>query len=80
MSKRVKVENLEQGKVRLTISVSAEEFDNALDKAFEKVVKEVKVDGEVVKITPIEFKILKLLLIKFFYVCFSSLFFLHKKI
>lgn len=45
MSKRVKVENLEQGKVRLTISVSAEEFDNALDKAFEKVVKEVKVDG-----------------------------------
>ena len=45
MSKRVKVENLEQGKVRLTISVSAEEFDNALDKAFEKAVKEVKVDG-----------------------------------
>lgn len=41
----VKVEKLSENRVKLAITVSAEEFDVALDKAFEKVVKEVKVDG-----------------------------------
>ena len=42
---RVSVEKLEAGKVRLTVKVSAEEFDLALDHAFQKVVKEVNVPG-----------------------------------
>ena len=37
--------NLERLSVKLTVEVSAEEFDKALDLAFEKVVKEVKADG-----------------------------------
>lgn len=41
----VKVENLSSSKVKLTISVTAEQFDEALNKAFTKVVKDVKVDG-----------------------------------
>lgn len=41
----VKVEKLSENSVKLTITVSSEEFDAALDKAFEVVVKEVKVDG-----------------------------------
>lgn len=41
----VNVEKLSENRVKLTITVSAEEFDAALDKAFEKVVKDVKVDG-----------------------------------
>lgn len=42
---RVSVKKLSDTKVELTINISAEEFDIALDKAFDKVVKEVKVDG-----------------------------------
>lgn len=41
----VKVEKLSENRVKLIVTVSAEDFDIALDKAFEKVVKEVKVDG-----------------------------------
>lgn len=40
-----KLERLSENSVKLTVEVSAEEFDKALDKAFEKVVKEVKADG-----------------------------------
>lgn len=40
-----KVENLSECSVKLTVKVSKEEWANALDKAFQKVVKEVKVDG-----------------------------------
>lgn len=40
-----KVENLTECSVKLTVKVSKEEWANALDKAFQKVVKEVKVDG-----------------------------------
>lgn len=43
--KRVSVNKIDTGKVELTINVTAEEFDLALDHAFEKVVKEVKVPG-----------------------------------
>lgn len=42
---RVSVKKLSTGKVELTINVTAEEFDLALDHAFQKVVKEVKVPG-----------------------------------
>ena len=42
---RVSVEKLEAGKVKLTVKVSAEEFDLALDHAFQKVVKEINVPG-----------------------------------
>ncbi len=42
---KVKVENISNSKVKLTISVSSEEFDKALDLAFNKVIKEVKIDG-----------------------------------
>ena len=41
----VKVERLSENRVKLVVTVSAEQFDLALDAAFEKVVKEVKVDG-----------------------------------
>ncbi len=41
----VKVERLSENRVKLTITVSAEQFDQALDAAFNKVVKDVKVDG-----------------------------------
>ena len=41
----VQLERLSENKVKLTVEVSAEEFDLALDKAFEKVVKEIKADG-----------------------------------
>lgn len=41
----VSVERLSENSVKLTIEVTAEEFDIALDKAFTKVVKEVKADG-----------------------------------
>lgn len=40
-----KVENLSECSVKITVQVTAEEFAIALDKAFDKVVKEVKVDG-----------------------------------
>lgn len=40
-----KLERLSENSVKLTVEVSAEDFDKALDKAFEKVVKEVKADG-----------------------------------
>ena len=39
------LERLSENSVKLTVEVSAEEFDKALDLAFEKVVKEVKADG-----------------------------------
>ncbi len=42
---KVKVENISNSKVKLTIEVSAEEFDKALDMAFDKVIKKVKIDG-----------------------------------
>lgn len=42
---KVKVENISNSKVKLTISVTTEEFDKALDMAFEKVIKNVKIDG-----------------------------------
>ncbi len=41
----VKVERLSENRVKLTITVTAEQFDQALDAAFNKVVKDVKVDG-----------------------------------
>ena len=41
----VQVERLSENSVKLTVEVSAQEFDVALDKAFEKVVKEIKADG-----------------------------------
>lgn len=41
----VKVERLSENRVKLVVTISAAEFDVALDKAFEKVVKDVKVDG-----------------------------------
>ena len=41
----VKLERLSENSVKLTVEVTAEEFDAALDKAFTKVVKEVKADG-----------------------------------
>ena len=41
----VKVERLSENRVILVVTVSAEQFDLALDAAFEKVVKDVKVDG-----------------------------------
>ena len=41
----VKVERLSENRVKLVVTVSAEQFDLALDAAFEKVVKDVKVDG-----------------------------------
>ncbi len=41
----VNVERLSENSVKLTIEVEASTFSKALDKAFEKVVKEVKVDG-----------------------------------
>ena len=40
-----KMEYVTETSVKLVVKVSAEEWENALDKAFEKVVKEVKVDG-----------------------------------
>ena len=40
-----KIENLSECSVKLTVKVSKEEWADALDKAFKKVVKEVKVDG-----------------------------------
>lgn len=42
---KVKVENLSKTEVKLTISVSAGQFDAALDKAFQKVIPTVKIDG-----------------------------------
>lgn len=41
----VKVENLSKNKAKLTIEVSAEQFEVALDKAFKKVIQNVKIDG-----------------------------------
>ena len=41
----VKVERLSENRVKLVVTVSAEQFDLALDASFEKVVKDVKVDG-----------------------------------
>ena len=41
----VKVERLSENRVKLVVTVSAEQFDLALDAAFNKVVKEIKVDG-----------------------------------
>lgn len=41
----VKLEQISEGKVKLTIEVSSEQFDKALDQAFEKVIKNVKIDG-----------------------------------
>lgn len=41
----VKLEKISESQVKLTISVSAEQFDKALDKAFAKVIKNVKIDG-----------------------------------
>lgn len=38
----VNVERLSENSVKVTVEVSAEEFDQALDKAFEKVVKMLK--------------------------------------
>ena len=37
----VKVERLSENRVKLVVTVSAEQFDLALDAAFEKVVKDV---------------------------------------
>lgn len=42
---RVSVKKLEAGKVELTVNVTAEEFELALDHAFQKVVKEINVPG-----------------------------------
>ncbi len=42
---KVTVEQVRDNLAKLTIEVSPEEFGAALDKAFEKVVKEVKIDG-----------------------------------
>lgn len=41
----VKYEKIEENKVKLTITVEAEEFNKALDVAFEKVVKDVSLPG-----------------------------------
>jgi len=41
----VNVEKLSSSSVKLTIEVTAEQFDEALDRAFEKVIKNVKIDG-----------------------------------
>ena len=41
----VKVERLSENRIKLVVTVSAEQFDLALDAAFNKVVKDVKVDG-----------------------------------
>ena len=41
----VNVERLSENRVKLVVTVSAEQFDLALDAAFNKVVKEIKVDG-----------------------------------
>jgi len=41
----VKVEKIEENKVKLTVTVEAIEFNKALDEAFKKVVKEVNVPG-----------------------------------
>lgn len=41
----VKVERLSENRVKLVVTVSAEQFDLALDAAFNKVVKDIKVDG-----------------------------------
>ena len=41
----VKVERIEENKVKLTVTVSAEEFNKALDDAFKKVVKDITVPG-----------------------------------
>ena len=41
----VKGERLSENRVKLVVTVSAEQFDLALDAAFEKVVKDIKVDG-----------------------------------
>lgn len=41
----VKVDNLSKNKAKLTIEVSAEQFEVALDKAFKKVIQNVKIDG-----------------------------------
>ncbi len=41
----VQLERLSENQVKLTVEVSSQEFDVALDKAFEKVVKEIKADG-----------------------------------
>ncbi|QVK19022.1 trigger factor [Mycoplasmatota bacterium] len=41
----VKVEKIEENKVKLTVTVEAEAFNEALDVAFKKVVKEVSVPG-----------------------------------
>ena len=41
----VKVEKLSENRVKLTITVSKEEFDTALDKALDEQIKKVKVDG-----------------------------------
>ena len=43
--KLVSKENLTESRIKLTVEVSAEEFDLYLDQAFNKVVKDVKVDG-----------------------------------
>ena len=40
-----KLERLSENSVKLTVKVTAEEFDVALDKAFEVVVKDIKADG-----------------------------------
>lgn len=42
---KVNVEKLSESQVKLTIDVTAEQFDEALDRAFEKVIKNVKIDG-----------------------------------
>ncbi len=41
----VKVEKIEENKVKLTVTLSEEQFNKALDEAFKKVVKEVNVQG-----------------------------------
>lgn len=41
----VNVERLSENRVKLTVEVTSEEFDSALDKAFPIVVKDVKADG-----------------------------------
>ncbi len=41
----VQLEKISESKVKLTIEVSAEAFDHALDQAFNKVIKNVKIDG-----------------------------------
>ena len=41
----VKVERLSENRIKLVVTVSAEQFDLALDAAFNKVVKDVKSEG-----------------------------------